>query len=105
MESTLIGSTTVSATWNAPKSSVKQRSSVVHVLVNARGKNAISTFFPRSDESVTSLPAVDGRVKSGAGEPTAGMVGRVALAVTASPPARISAPTSVQFTTFHQAVT
>ena len=50
-------------------------SSVVQTLVNARGKNATSTFdFPRKDERVTSPPAVDGRVKSGAAWPTVGTV-------------------------------
>jgi hypothetical protein len=44
----------------------------VHVLVKASGKNASRTFFPRSFDSVTALPTVDGSVKSGASVPTAG---------------------------------
>ena len=71
--------------------------SFVQVLVNARGKNASSTFLPRRPESVTSVPAVDGRVKSGAGAPT---TGREAIYFFA---AAYRFPTSVQFTTFHQA--
>jgi len=42
----------------------------VQVLVNARGKKASRTFFPRNFESVTALPTVDGSVKSGAFVPT-----------------------------------
>src|SRR3954471_8847293 len=45
---------------------------LVHVLVNANGKNASSTFLPCSADSVTSVPEVDERVKSGAGAPTRG---------------------------------
>ena len=42
----------------------------LHVLVNARGKKAISTCArPRNPESMTSVPAVDGSVKSGAAAP------------------------------------
>ena len=52
----------------------------------------ISTFFPRSDERVTSVPAVDGRVKSGAGDPTAGMLDPAARAVTPASQARSAAP-------------
>src|SRR5205085_5104509 len=48
------------------------QSSLVQVLVKASGKNASRTFFPRSLDSVTELPTVDGRVKSGASLPTAG---------------------------------
>src|SRR5512135_311681 len=70
-ESTLIGSTTVSAPSNASKSSLKEQFSAVQVLVNASGKNASNTFLrPRKADSVTSVPVVEGRVKSGAGSPT-----------------------------------
>jgi hypothetical protein len=48
------------------------QSSWVQVLVKASGKKARSTFRPRSEESVTGFPEVEGRVKSGASEPTAG---------------------------------
>src|SRR5258708_11962231 len=44
----------------------------VEVLVNASGKKASSTFFPRRPDSEMLLPIVDGNVKSGAGVPTAG---------------------------------
>lgn len=47
-------------------------SSWVQVLVNAKGKKASRTRLPRKAESVTSFPEVDGKVKSGAGEPTGG---------------------------------
>src|SRR5258708_39627554 len=48
------------------------QSSFVQVLVNASGKKASSTFFPRRPDSEMLLPIVDGNVKSGAGVPTAG---------------------------------
>src|SRR6185437_4227243 len=38
----------------------------------ASGKKAIRTGLPRSEESVSFSPEVDGSVKSGAGWPTAG---------------------------------
>jgi hypothetical protein len=47
---------------------------LVQVLVNARGKKARRTFFPRSADREIALPEVDGNVKSGAGSPTAGTV-------------------------------
>src|SRR6266699_7028185 len=71
-----MGSTTVSARSKAPQSSLKAQFSAVQVLVNASGKNASSTWRrPRKLESVTSLPAVDGSVKSGAVVPTRGPAG------------------------------
>src|SRR5258708_8738180 len=48
------------------------QSSFVQVLVNASGKKASSTFFPRRPDSEMLLPIVEGNVKSGAGVPTAG---------------------------------
>jgi hypothetical protein len=47
----------------------------VQTLVNASGKKASSTFLPRRPESETSVPEVEGRLKSGAAEPTAGKEG------------------------------
>src|SRR5476651_86366 len=80
VESTLMGMTMVSAEANWSQSSRMSQSSWVHVLVKASGKKARSTFFPRRDDRVTSLLLVEGRVKSGAGEPTAGMgVGMVEI--------------------------
>ena len=72
MESTLSGMTTVVSVANWSQSSRMSQSSLVQVLVKASGKNASSTFLPRSAESVTVLPMVDGSVKSGAGVPTVG---------------------------------
>ena len=72
VESTLIGSTTVSALANSLQSSRMSQSSSVQVLVNASGKKASRTFRPRRPESVTACPEVDGSVKSGARDPTAG---------------------------------
>src|SRR3954464_11624863 len=66
-----MGSTTVSVSRNWSHSSRMSQSSWVQVLVNARGKNASSTFFPRKSDSVTG-PLVAFRVKSGASVPTAG---------------------------------
>lgn len=45
----------------------------VGLVVNASGKKANSTLTrPRNEDSVTSSPAVDGKVKSGAGAPIRG---------------------------------
>ena len=105
IESTLIGSTSVLASRKASKSSVNEHSSVVQTRVNARGKNASEHVLPPSFDSVTSVPEVDGRVKSGAGEPDrrqrAGRRRRDHFFTALSK----RRPTSVQFTTFHQAVT
>src|SRR5262245_4447499 len=74
-ESVLIGNTTVLADAKRSKSSVKAHISAVQVLVNARGKNARSTFFfPRNSPSATSRPAVDGNENAGAGVPISGAV-------------------------------
>src|SRR5689334_13473878 len=74
VESTLMGSTTVSASANWSQSSRMSHSSAVQVLVKARGKKASSTFFPRRDDNVTAWPEVEARVKSGAWAPTGGTV-------------------------------
>ena len=53
----------------------------MQVLEKASGKNAIRTGLPRSDDSVTFSPEVDGSVKSGACWPTAGTVDDGEMAV------------------------
>jgi hypothetical protein len=53
----------------------------VQTLVNASGKKAMRTFFPRSWERVTLSPEVEGRVKSGAGVPGVGKGMRVRLKI------------------------
>src|SRR6266699_4412148 len=85
-----MGSTTVSARSKAPQSSLKAQFSAVQVLVNASGKNASSTLRrPRKPESVTSVPAVDGSVKSGAEAPTRGAVAEAVTVTTRAPWLRV----------------
>ena len=87
---------------NCAMSSVKACISVVQVLVNASGKNVRSTFFwPRKDASVTSVPAVERSVNSGAADPTAGRP----VSAAAGHFAANRRPATVQLTTFHQAAT
>src|SRR5258708_4236117 len=56
----------------AASSFAKAQSSAVQVRVKASGKNASRTGWPLRLERVTSPPAVDGSVKSGAGAPVGG---------------------------------
>src|SRR5207237_5942305 len=83
-----MGSTTVPALANRSKSSLNAHSSAVHVEVKASGKKASSAFvLPRRLESVTSSPAVDGSVKSGARSPTCSAIEGAVVVTTQQSPA------------------
>ena len=73
-------------TWALPPAkrccrALKAGASLFQVFVNAKAKNAMTTFWPRSSESVIVRPSCERSVKSGAVSPTLSVAVSVATFV------------------------